>query len=369
MVSLGFSVDLPVDTDPFYVGGDISMLPKLEEAGIEFSDGGQPKDLIQLMMDHGCHCFRVRLFVNPTGKGGVVQDVPYVIKLGRRIKAAGGTFLLDFHYSDTWADPGHQYKPKAWEGMTFDQLEKTVETYTAGVMTEMKEKQALPNIVQIGNEVNGGFIWPDGRNDSDIQWEKFSRLLKAGIRGVRRSTTPEDSVRIMIHVAWGGDIDKTRWFFDKLNRTGIDYDIIGQSYYPRWHGTIAQLEANLAATAERYKKNILLVETAWPYFGAAEEYDEFDRTPEGQKIFLETVVKTVRATPDKRGIGVVWWYPESVPMKKPGGWEGGQNALFDAEGHMLPAMDSFKVIGESNVDDNLEVESIEKSGKVKPKQD
>ncbi|MEN6308663.1 MAG: glycosyl hydrolase 53 family protein [Anaerohalosphaeraceae bacterium] len=337
----------------FLGGGDVSMLTKVEQAGVVFKDDGQAEELIKLMQDNGCSCFRLRLFVNPNGRGGVVQDIPYTIALAKRIKAAGAVFMLDLHYSDTWADPAHQIKPAAWKDLPFEELVKTVESYTAGTIAEFKKQDALPELVQIGNEIQPGFLWPEGRlDDKDPNsWPQFTGLLKAGIRGVRQATRPEDKVKIIIHIAAGGEWDKTDRFFTNCQKYGVEYDIIGQSFYPWWHGTMDELKDNLARTAEKFKKDIMVVETAYPWqdvtnFEARAERLEamtWEKSPAGQKAFLEELIRTVRETPDGRGIGVLWWYPESVPMKQAGGWNGGITALFDAEGNALPAMKSFAV--------------------------
>jgi arabinogalactan endo-1,4-beta-galactosidase len=339
----------------FLTGGDISMMTKMEQAGAIFKDGGQAKDLIGLMMDNGCNCFRLRLFVNPNGRGGVIQDVPYTIALAKRIKAANAVFMLDFHYSDTWADPGKQFKPKAWETLSFDELIKKVETYTAEVILEFKKQNALPDMVQVGNEINPGFLWPEGKltGKDPNEWTRFSTLLKAGIRGVRNSISPQDKTRIIIHIACGGDFGKTDWFLSNLEKYGVSYDVIGQSFYPWWHGTMKDLQENLSQTAKKFNKDIFVVETAYPYKNVenfesrADHLDAmiWEKTPEGQKAFLDELIKTVRNTPDNHGLGVLWWYPESVPTRRPGGWNGGINALFDSEGNALPAMKSFAISG------------------------
>ncbi len=331
------------------------MMTRMEQTGVIFKDQGQSKDLIGLMMDNGCNCFRLRLFVNPNGRGGVIQDVPYTIALAKRIKAANAVFVLDFHYSDTWADPAKQYKPAAWENLSFDELTKIVETYTARTITEFKKQNVLPDMVQVGNEINHGFIWPDGKlnGEDPNEWTRFSTLLKAGIRGVRNSISPQDKTQIIIHIACGGDVDKTDWFLSNLEKQGVSYDIIGQSYYPWWHGTMKDLEKNLARTAKKFNKDIFVVETAYPYkdvknFEADAEHKDamiWDKTPEGQKLFLDELIRTVRNTPDNHGLGVLWWYPESVPMPGRDGWNGGATALFDAQRNALPAMKSFAISG------------------------
>jgi arabinogalactan endo-1,4-beta-galactosidase len=356
LVSILSGLLFAAQTPPrFLTGGDISMMTKMEEAGVVFKDNGKAKDLIAVMMDNGCTCFRLRLFVNPNGRGGVIQDVPYTIALAKRIKAANAVFMLDFHYSDTWADPGKQFKPKAWETLSFDELTKKVETYTAEVILEFKKQNALPDMVQVGNEINPGFLWPEGKltGKDPNEWTRFSTLLKAGIRGVRNSISPQDKTRIIIHIACGGDFGKTDWFLSNLEKYGVSYDVIGQSFYPWWHGTMKDLQENLSQTAKKFNKDIFVVETAYPYKNVenfesrADHLDAmiWEKTPEGQKAFLDELIKTVRNTPDNHGLGVLWWYPESVPTRRPGGWNGGINALFDSEGNALPAMKSFAISG------------------------
>lgn len=154
-------------TGAFLMGGDVSLLPSLESAGIVYRDDAGPADLLQIMARHGCNTFRVRLFVDPDGRGAVVQDLAYVIGLGRRIKQAGAVLLLDIHYSDTWADPGHQDTPEAWRGLSLPRLGARVEAYTADVMERMKVAGCLPDIVQLGNEVTAGFLGPrDGSREA-----------------------------------------------------------------------------------------------------------------------------------------------------------------------------------------------------------
>ncbi len=331
----------------FLTGGDISMMLQLEKAGAVYKDRQGQKELIALMTDAGCNCYRVRLFVNPTGRGGVIQDVPYVIAMAKRIKAADGIFILDFHYSDTWADPSRQTKPAAWKDLPFEELVKTVETYTQDVIAAFKAQNVPPDIVQIGNEIQPGFLWPDGKLDgSEESWRRFTELLKAAIRGLRSASTPQDDIQIMIHIACGGDFDKTERFFSNLEKYGVAYDLIGQSYYPWWHGTMAELENTLTRTAKKFNKDIVVVETAYPNRNVEPFEDRADRkdamiwdtSPEGQSAFLKALIETVRKTPDNRGRGVLWWYPESIPTRQPGGWYNGAMALFDAQGNALPAM-------------------------------
>ncbi|HXY19033.1 MAG TPA: glycosyl hydrolase 53 family protein [Gemmatimonadales bacterium] len=332
-----------------FVGGDISALARIEQAGGVFRDGGQAGDAIAILRAHGSNGFRLRLFVNPNDSDVVVNDLPYTVALARRVKAAGAKLLLDFHYSDTWADPGHQTTPAAWAGLSLDSLERTVETYTAGVMAQLERAGALPDIVQVGNEIDSGMLWPLGElyvtgADTLTEWNQFTALLKAAIRGVRDSLAPGDSVRIMLHYSLGGNSGGTQWFFDHMGAYGVPYDVIGLSYYPFWHGAMVDLQSNLWATATRYGKDIVVVETTYPWRtdgwqsmvtnGAGMSWPA---TPQGQASYLQSLVTTVAGTPNGHGAGVVWWYPEAIEVPGLFIWGGGSLCLFDTTGNVLPA--------------------------------
>jgi arabinogalactan endo-1,4-beta-galactosidase len=352
----------------FLLGADISALGQLEGRGAVFSDGGKNEDAIAIFRRHGWNCFRLRLFVNPNGRGGTVNTLEYTRALAKRIRAAGATFILDIHYSDTWADPQHQVKPGAWKNLSFDELQGAVEKYTADVLGDLKKNDALPQIVQVGNEVTGGTLWPDGQvavpvstvkvydatvkpvkvaepYDDAVQWDRFCGILGAGIRGVREATTPGDGVRIMIHIDCGGDWPVTKWFFDHLREHQVDYDIIGQSYYPYWHGTLENVRENLKETALRYQKDIVIVETAYPWKDAgrwaSRKNMAWGISGQGQMQFMHDLISAVRQTPDGHGIGVIYWHPESMAVPgRVAQWNGGDMALFDEKGVALPALDS-----------------------------
>ena len=213
-------------------------------------DGAKPGDALALFMKNGWTCFRLRIWVDP--RNGV-NGLEYTTQLAKRIKDAGGTFMLDFHYSDWWADPQKQNKPAAWAKLDFDALVKQVETYTASVIKTLKDAGATPDFVQIGNEITGGTLWPDAQvkvplstvkvfsgdvvvitppepYDDAKQWDHLIRVLKAADAGVRSVTTPADHVRIIVHIDCGGDWPVTKWYFDHLTSAGVDFDIIGQSF-------------------------------------------------------------------------------------------------------------------------------------------
>ncbi len=350
---------------PFYLGADISTLSQVEAQGGIYMDGDKPGDALAIFMKNGWTCFRLRIWVDP--RNGV-NGLEYTTRLAKRIKDAGGTLMIDFHYSDWWADPQKQNKPAAWADLDFDSLVSQVETYTAHVVRTLKEAGATPDFVQIGNEITGGTLWPDAQvkvplstvkvfggdvtvmtppepYDDAKQWNHLVRVLKAASEGVRSATTPADNVRIIVHIDCGGDWPVTRGYFDHLVSAGVDFDIIGQSYYPNWHGTMENLRDNLRETINRYHKDVMVVETAYPSRSvqlsrAAEKNMVWPMTPEGQRQFLADLIKTVKAAPDGRGIGVIYWHPEATYVTNPTGraWGPDANSLFDARGYPLPAM-------------------------------
>ena len=338
---------------PLLVGGDISALARLEQGGAVFRDGDAPKDAIAAMMAHGSNAFRLRLFVSPDGSEVQVNDLPYTIALAKRIRAAGATLMLDIHYSDTWADPQHQITPAAWQALDIDGLETRVEEYTVEVITAMKSAGVLPVIIGVGNEIDGGLLWPlghlvRGASDSLAQQERLGRLLRAGVRGVRRATAPADSVRVMIHYSQGATAARARWFFDIITAQRVPFDIIGISYYPSWHGTLSSLRESLRETSAWYGKDIMVVETAYPWRagwtpeGTSPEAMNWPLTIAGQAAFLRDVVDAVAAVPDGRGTGVFWWYPEAIRVPGLPIWGNGALALFDDAGRILPAVSAFQ---------------------------
>ena len=338
---------------PPLMGADVSALARIEQAGGVFRESGTARDALAILADQGSNIFRLRLFVDPNHQDVQVNDLAYTLALGRRVKATGAKLLLDLHYSDTWADPAHQSMPAAWQGLGIDSLAQRVRSYTADVITQMKAAGALPDIVQIGNEIDGGMLWPLGRvsgnaYDTPAQWSQLARLLEAGSRGVKSALSPGDSVRIMLHYSQGGDAAGTQWFFDHIDAYGVQYDLIGLSYYSWWHGTLANLIGNLKATALRYDRDILVVETSYPWRTGGWEAMATKRgamtwpvSPDGQAAFLRDLADAVAQTPGSRGRGVIWWYPEAIQVPGLFVWGGGSLALFDAGGNVLPSASAF----------------------------
>ncbi len=322
---------------PVIGGADLSLLQYIQNHGIQYRVVGKIKDPLAIFRDHGVSYVRLRLFVNPNGLQGQVNSLPYTLALAKRVKDDRLKFLLDFHYSDEWADPGHQKIPAAWQGLPHAQIVTRVFTYTRDILLAFQHAGCLPDMVQIGNEITNGMIWPDGGSLADAaKWDDFADLVKAGVRGTR-AADPKGLIKIMIHIDKGGDLQATKWFFDNLAAHRVDFDIIGQSFYPWWHGSLEALQANLAFMAHTYRKDIIVVETAYdwrPGEDFAGSTPPFPETREGQHDFLEALARVVRNTPDGRGKGIFWWEPAA---------EGhiAKRALFDDDRNALPAMHAF----------------------------
>ncbi len=221
-------------------------------------------------------------------------------------------------------------------------------------IAQLKQAGALPDIVQVGNEIDDGMLWPLGElyaagADTAVQWTRFTGLLKAAIRGVRAALGPGDTVRVMLHYSQGGSAGGTQWFFDHMNAYGVPYDLIGLSYYPWWHGMLGDLEANLTATALRYGRDVVVVETSYPWRAGGWESMvtngaamTWPISPQGQAQFLRDLLDAVAAVPGGHGAGVVWWYPEAIQVPGLFVWGGGSLALFDSTGNVLPAASELR---------------------------
>jgi arabinogalactan endo-1,4-beta-galactosidase len=339
LLPLNLQADHPEPSVLF--GADISMLPRFEELGAVYSDGGAPGDLIQILRSKGMNSFRVRLFVNPNMENAVLQDLSYVIDLAKRVRAANAILLLDLHYSDTWADPGHQTKPAAWSDLTFSELESRVYEYTRDVLSEMKRENCLPQMVQLGNEISSGMLWPEGRLwVSPHSWDHFIALLQAGVKAVEEFENPRPEV--LIHYDNGGDSKAASHFFCELREREVNFEHIGLSYYPWWHGNMEDLEKCLSTLAMEFGKPVHVVETAYPWRGwSVGGPGAWSASPEGQHEFLAELLATLQSTPRGLGGGLFWWYPEAIPIQGLDVWEDGRNGLFDNSGASLPALDAF----------------------------
>ena len=337
---LGLGAGLRAQTSEYAVGADVSFLKAAEDSGKTFKDNGQAKPGLEILKDHGYNWVRLRVFCAPKE---LPNNLQYTIALAQAAKALGFHFLLDFHYSDTWADPQEQFIPAAWQGMTHAQLVQAVFGYTRDTIASMRTAGVLPDMVQIGNEVRNGMLWPDGKLPDN--WDHFADLIQAGIAGVRAGSADQPMPQIMIHIDRGGDIAGTKYFFDKLNSYHVPFDVIGQSYYPWWHGSLNDLRANLVFTAREYRKPIIVVEAAycWTPTNYIKKPGPFPETPDGQAQFLDEVNRIVQETPDGLGAGLFWWEPAVLPKPctHPGCSVVAARGFFDADGNALPVIRVF----------------------------
>jgi arabinogalactan endo-1,4-beta-galactosidase len=299
--------------------------------GLCFKEAGQAKPGLQIFKDHGYNWIRLRLFHTPTR---LPNSLEYTIASTTDAKKLGFKFLLNYHYSDSWADPGKQTIPKAWQSKSHEELVQAVFEYTRDTMVAFREAGVLPDMVQLGNEITPGMLWPDGKLPEN--WPHFAELLKAGIRGVEVGSGTNARPRMMIHIDKGGNKQATKWFFDKLNALGVDFEVIGQSYYPWWHGSLLDLRENVNFMATEYHKDIILVEVA--YCWRSTQYKQrpgpFAETPEDQREFLDEVNRLILSTPENRGIGIFWWEPAVTgPLRSRG--------FFDDDGNALPVLNVF----------------------------
>lgn len=295
---------------PYAVGADISWLQWQEQSGVEFSDGGIKGDALTILRDNGFNYIRLRLFVNPRSELGYSQrdgfcDLEHTLAMAKRIKEAGMYFLLDFHYSDNWADPQKQIMPQAWQTFSYEEVCAEVYNHTKTTLEALVAQGTAPDMVQVGNEVSNGMLWPYG--SVRHSFEGLCGLLKEGVRAVRE-ITPE--AEVMLHVALGGQAEESVRFFDAMVQYGVDYDLIGQSYYPEWHGTLEELEANTRALVERYNKPLIVVEYRDHY------------------LEIERIVSSLL---NGLGRGTFIWEATSPDWGK----------LFDRSGAATPALDDY----------------------------
>jgi len=370
--------------DRFILGADVSTLDAVERGGARFTTAeGRSGTALQILRAAGVNWARLRLWHTPINARDVIEgerivsrhgepvgggnnSLELTLALAKRLRAQGMKWLLDIHYSDFWTDPGKQEKPAAWAKLHGKALQDAVQGYTAEVLTALHRQGTSPDMIQVGNEINGGMLWPDGKTwretpDEAIGGDQaFIELLRAGIRGVRET----DALRggrlpLMLHLAHQGDGKSEVTFrrvYDQFEAAKLDYDLIGLSWYPYHHDSIDGLRANLRMLSERYRKPLVVVETAYGYqldnpdggpavFNAeGAKRSGYPATPEGQAALLRDVVQAVAAVP--QGLGVFYWEP--AWQAAPGaGWRTGEGnawanqTLFDAKGRALPALKAF----------------------------
>ena len=337
------------------LGADISSLKKSEDLGGIYKDAsGMPMDALQILKDHGLNYARLRVWVDPADG---YHDKAEILEMAARLNKQDIKLLVDFHYSDNWADPGKQIKPAAWKEYDFEQLKKAVYDHTYDVCSSLVAQGTPPDMVQVGNEINSGMLWPDGHTYDPPNWDNLAELLTAGYEAVK-ACSPETLV--MLHIAEGGDNELARWWFDNITHRQVPFDVIGISYYPYWHGSLAQLQYNLDDISARYDKDVIVVETAYAFTDQDNDnypnivdpklaVPHYPLTPAGQRDMLRDVMSVVRAVEDGRGLGVFYWDATWTAVEGNGwdntdpttgnAWE--NQALFDFDGKVLPALDEY----------------------------
>ncbi len=361
----------------FIKGMDISTILEEEECGAVYYDReGNKGDLFDILEKYGCNYVRLRIWNDPYDEDGEkygagTNDLEKTLEIAGRAKAHNMGILLDFHYSDFWADPGKQIIPKAWRGLDTEGLADAVYDYTAFVLDKMISAGLKPDMVQIGNEITNGLLWPYGKKP---EYDAIAKFVSAGIRAVNDA---DPSIKKMIHLDNGGFNSMYVDWFDHYMERGLDFDIIGMSYYPFWHGSLKDLEYNMKDMADRYHKDIVIAEVSMGF--SMEDYSEYEglepgkrkgyatkeelvskleypMTPKGQADFMQHVMELISSVDG--GLGFFYWEPGWIPVpgcgwateaalrytgeKGPGGNEWANQALFDYDGHALEALEIIR---------------------------
>lgn len=325
-------------SEEFIKAADMSLLPLIESEGTTFyNTNAIAEDALQTLKKAGCNTIRIRLWHNPSGNSSGFTEVK---NFAQRIHNNGMKVWLSVHYSDTWADPGNQTKPAAWNGLSFSALKTAFEQYTATIVTQIK-----PDIFQIGNEINSGFIFPEGNLTTNES--QFLTLLASASSVIRANSS---TTKIMLHFA---GIDAASWFFDKT--AAIDYDYIGLSYYPLWHGTnMNVLQQTLTTLGQTLNKKVLIAETSYPFtfswndwtnniIGSANQiHPNYPATQEGQKAFMFQLKSIVKNSAN--GLGFCYWGAEWIAFRgtvatNGSPWE--NKALWDFNNKAVAAVSVF----------------------------
>lgn len=362
----------------FVKGMDLSTLLELERCGARYYDKGQERDILAIMKDYDVDTIRLRLWNDPKSESGEWygagnNDLSETIAIGKKVTEAGFGVLLNFHYSDFWADPGKQIKPKAWKDFGMEELEKAVYDFTKESLEKILDEGVNVTMIQVGNELSNGLLWPEGRVPN---YDNIYRLVSAGLKACREI---DSKIPLMIHLDNGGNNALYREWFDNFTQRGGDFDYIGLSYYPFWHGSLDMLEYNMNDIAVRYGKDLIVAEVSMGF--TMESYQQYEKlsdeerkgyatkpslvekidypmTIQGQKDFTEDFLNRVGKVTGNHGKGFFWWEPAWIPvpgsgwatpaslkyMNDPGpcGNEWANQALFDYDGNALPALEVIR---------------------------
>ncbi len=368
--------------ESFFLGMDVSSVLAEEASGVKYYDAaGDERDLFELLAENGVNLIRVRVWNDPfdsqgRGYGGGNCDINAAVEIGRRAAAAGLPLLVDFHYSDFWADPGKQMAPKAWKGMKIGEKAAAVEAYTQDCLVKLRDAGVSVAMVQLGNETNGQLC-------GEKRWPNICALMSAGSRAVREAYP---GALVAVHFSNPENGDAYRSWAANLARQGLDYDVFGSSYYPFWHGSMENLKAVLSEIAETYGKKVMVMETSYAWTGAdgdfsgnsfgegSMQYPPYPLTVQGQ---VNAFTDVVQAMADVGGVGVCYWEGAWAPVgtasweENSAKWEqygsgwatsyageydpndagkyyGGSacdnQALFDFSGHALPSLAMFNLV-------------------------
>lgn len=321
----------------FVKGADVGWLSQMEATGFKFyNNNGVPTNCLQILKDKDINTIRLRVWVNPSNhktNGHCSKKETVVMAL--RAQAMGMRVMIDFHYSDSWADPGKQTKPAAWSTHTFSQLLEDVYNHTFEVLDTLKQCGVTPEWAQIGNEIAGGMLWPDGKlwapDGSSANWPNLSQLLNKGYDAAK---AVDSSIKVIIHLEGGNSNSKFRTFFDKAKAQGVRYDIIGLSYYPYWISptgfkdynlTINDLANNMNDMVSRYGKEVMVVEVG-----------DLDTQVQATYNMLVAVIGKTLAVPGGKGLGVIYWEPEGAKS-----WSGYSLSCWNSNGRPTAALDAF----------------------------
>jgi len=359
------------DLSGFYFGADLSFVNQILDHQGVYKDQNIVKDPYLIFKENGTNLVRLRLWHNPTwtkevyGSGGtqLYNDLKDVEKSIALAKGQGMEVLLDFHYSDTWADPSKQYIPAAWQEIkSINVLKDSVYNYTFKTLQYLNSKGLLPELVQIGNETNCGMLFSDAPsgfpscNVCNGAWQNMGAVLNAGIQAVRDATASTTiKTKILLHVA---DPKNVQWWFDNIKSQALvtDFDLVGFSYYPLWHTTISlnDISSTIAGFKSRYSKDVMILETAYPWttdhaddynnqFGSQAPVSGFPFTTQGQYDFLAKLTTEVL---DGGGKGVIYWEPAWITSSMKDLWGTGSSwencTFFDFNGNKIKGMEYMK---------------------------
>jgi arabinogalactan endo-1,4-beta-galactosidase len=309
-------------TTSFAKGADISWITEMEDSGKKFYDiNGNRTDLFVLLKSMGINTIRLRVWVNPTPLWCNATDV---VAKAVRAKSLGMRIILNFHYSDSWADPGKQFKPAAWASQNFSSLKTSLANHTVDVLTQLKNNGITPEWVQIGNETNDGMLWPEGKASTNMA--NFAALITEGYNATK-SVFP--NTKVIVHISNGNDNNLFRWIFDGLKTYNTPYDVIGMSLYPsptNWSTYNQNSLANMNDMVTRYNKEVMVVEVGMSW-----------DSPDACKLFLSDLIAKTKAVTNNKGIGVVYWEPQSYAN-----WKGYTLGAFDNSGKPTIALSAFQ---------------------------